>query len=368
MVVVISCSHFPDDERIYHKEIKTILEEGYFVKYFTFAESIIDINDKNIIHINYDKSEYSLRDYLKLVEDELMNDPPKVIHIHEPELFPLAIKLKKCFNTKIIYDVHEDYPSLIKTFSNWPEPIQWLKKTLWVMREKKYLSWVDEVILASPAIKNCDYGKQGFRPNIIGNFPETKLFPNTELDFNRNNILVYHGHLAPERGITELVESMEKVKVKVSDVILNLFGTFRTKEYEQVILEKINSLGLGENIFWHGQVAHHEIWQHLVKAKVGLIPFASNALTRIGTPTKLFEYMAAGCRIVASDLPPLKQFEVQALHLVKPGDVAQLAGAIIQALNDSTNSGLQENRNSIYSKYNWNFLTDSFISIYKEYL
>jgi len=58
LVVVISCSHFPDDERIYHKEIKTILEEGYFVKYFTFAESIIDINDKNIIHINYDKSEY----------------------------------------------------------------------------------------------------------------------------------------------------------------------------------------------------------------------------------------------------------------------------------------------------------------------
>ena len=55
MVVVISCSHFPDDERIYHKEINTILEEGYFVKYFTFAESIIDINDKNIIYINYEK-------------------------------------------------------------------------------------------------------------------------------------------------------------------------------------------------------------------------------------------------------------------------------------------------------------------------
>ena len=71
MVVVISCSHFSDDERIYHKEIKTIIEEGYFIKYFTFADSIIDINDKNIIHINYDKSEYSLRVYVDDFQCEL---------------------------------------------------------------------------------------------------------------------------------------------------------------------------------------------------------------------------------------------------------------------------------------------------------
>ena len=368
MIAVASCHHYADDERIFHRQVKLLIQENFEVQYFTRSNTELIDQDGLQLYKNFNPDLNKTDLYQKKLLNIYKQNPPKILHIHEPELLWLAKKTKEKYGTIIFYDVHEDYPSLIKTFSNWPEPIQWLKKTLWVMREKKYLSWVDEVILASPAIKNCDYGKQGFRPNIIGNFPETKLFPNTELDFNRNNILVYHGHLAPERGITELVESMEKVKVKVSDVILNLFGTFRTKEYEQVILEKINSLGLGENILWHGQVAHHEIWQHLVKAKVGLIPFASNALTRIGTPTKLFEYMAAGCRIVASDLPPLKQFEVQALHLVKPGDVAQLAGAIIQALNDSTNSGLQENRNSIYSKYNWNFLTDSFISIYKEYL
>ena len=164
MVVVISCSHFPDDERINHKEINTILEECYFVKNFTFAESIIDINDKNIIHINYDKSEYSLRDYLKLVDDELMNDPPKVIHIHEPELFPLAIKLKKRFNTKIIYDVHEDYPSMIDTFSRLNNPLRNIKIRYWKLKERRFLKYVDEIFIASPGVANSGFVDQGFSP------------------------------------------------------------------------------------------------------------------------------------------------------------------------------------------------------------
>jgi len=368
MIAVVSCHHYADDERIFHRQVKLLIQENFDVQYFTRSTTELIERDGLQLYKNFKPELNTTELYQKKLLNLFKKNPPKILHIHEPELLWLAKNAKEKFGTVIFYDVHEDYPSLINTFSNWPKPIQWLKKTLWIKREKKYLPWVDEVILASPAIINCNYDLQGFRPNIIENFPETKLFPNTKLEFNRNDILVYHGHLAPERGITELVESMQKVKAKAPDVILNLFGTFRTKEYKQVVLGKINSLGLGENILWHGQVAHREIWQHLVKAKVGLLPFPSNHLTRIGTPTKLFEYMAAGCRIVASDLPPLKQFEVQALHLVKPGSVGQLSEAIIHALNDKTNTGLQENRNSIYSKYNWNSLTENFLSMYEEYL
>src|SRR4029453_17817516 len=59
--------------------------------------------------------------------------------------------------------------------------------------------------------------------------------------------------------------------------------------------------------------------------------------THFTSPLKLFEYMAAGRAIVASDLPAIREVlrhEVNAL-LVTPGDSTALAGGIERLLADS---------------------------------
>ena len=119
MITVVSCSHYPDDERIYHKEIKTLSEKNLKINYFTLSESDIVLSNNNIVHKNYKKSKYSINEYINLVETEIKNTKTDIIHIHEPELFSLAINIKKLFNAKIVYDVHEDYLSMIYTFSRW---------------------------------------------------------------------------------------------------------------------------------------------------------------------------------------------------------------------------------------------------------
>ena len=127
MVAIISCSHFPDDERIYHREISALHEKRYVIKYFTLSDSKINLNQPGINHMNYDLSKVSLHKYLDLVEEDLVREPPKVVHIHEPELFSIAVKMKTLFNSKIIYDVHEDYISMIDTFSRLYWPLKTLK-------------------------------------------------------------------------------------------------------------------------------------------------------------------------------------------------------------------------------------------------
>ena len=101
MVAVISCSHFPDDERIYHREISALLEKNYVIKYFTLSSLKINLSQAGIYHKNYDLSKVTSDEYLECVKKDLIKEPPEVVHIHEPELFPVAVKMKKLFGTKI---------------------------------------------------------------------------------------------------------------------------------------------------------------------------------------------------------------------------------------------------------------------------
>ena len=75
----------------------------------------------------------------------------------------------------------------------------------------------------------------------------------------------------------------------------------------------------------------------LRQASVLVLPNQASAIsTRFTSPLKLFEYMAAGRAIVASDLPSIREVlndRVNAL-LVTPGDAHALAEAIRSLLSD----------------------------------
>jgi len=366
MIAVVSCLHYPDDERIYHREIKTLVKGEIHISYFSRSESNLDLSDQLISHINFQKSDFSIRAYKRELLRHFLENKPKILHIHEPELLPLAKMVKRLFDTKVIYDVHEDYPSLIQTFSRWGKLIRIFQEKIWLRKEKQFLSWVDEIILASPAIINSGYKENGFIPVVMENFPSGELIRMPDLSSERGNTIIYHGHLGPERGITELIKSMVTVSNTINDVTLSLFGSFRTRKYEEKTLTLIDQLNLHDHVKWYGHVPHEEIWNHLARNAIGVIPFIDNPLTNLGTPTKLFEFMAAGCRIVASDLPPMQRYEVDGLTLVKPGDVKSLADHLVKELTNETVIKLQVNQRKIVNEYNWEAISHRLVDVYKK--
>ena len=366
MICIVSCEHYPDDERIYHREIQTLVNNKIHITYFSRSESDIDLSDQFVSHINYQKSSFSTDAYQKDLLRIFSENRPMILHIHEPDLLPLAKMVKELFNTKVIYDVHEDYPSLIQTFSRWGKIIKNLNGKIWLRKEKQFLEYVDEIILASPAINNCGYIENGFIPIVLENFPSSTILPKVDFKSDRGNTIIYHGHIGPERGITELIESISMVAKRVNDVSLSLFGAFRTEQYKKNILLLIHQLGLNNHVEWHGHIPHREIWDQLAKNAIGVIPFLDNPLTRLGTPTKLFEFMAAGCRIVASDLKPMKRYDVDGLALVKPGNVVALADHLVKELNNKSVKELQINQRKIINEYNWESISIRLIKVYKK--
>ena len=149
---------------------------------------------------------------------------------------------------------------------------------------------------------------------------------------------------------------------------MSLFGGFRTSEYKYEVNKTIDSLGLRSYINLEDHILHRDIWEQLGKNMVGIIPFNDNPLTRINTPTKLFEFMAAGCQLVMPDLPPIKRFDIKGAKYFKAGDINGLANAIIDAINNINKEDIKYNQEKINSVYNWEANRYKLIKLYDRVL
>lgn len=365
MIVVVSCQHYPDDERIYHRQIKTLLKQNIFIRYYTRSESDLDLSEPGLKHINLSVN-LSVKSYSKQILRQLqVSEAPLFFHIHEPELLPLAKSVKQQFRATIIYDVHENLDAMYRTFSQRSKPVKetviFLKNT----NEKMHLKFIDRVVLANQPLENTVYDSRGFQPVVLENFPESKYISNVDNDGNRGSSIIYHGHLAPERGIGDLVAALPTVILEIPDVYLTLLGSFRTTEYERQIKRYISQNNLFDRVYVKDQIPYGDIWAILNKYAVGIIPFRDNPLTRHNTPTKLFEMMASGCRIVASDLPPIRNFVSDTVHWTTPGDISLLAAGIVKAFcSPNQPVWIEKNRNLIREKYNWESKIIEFMDLY----
>jgi glycosyltransferase involved in cell wall biosynthesis len=74
-----------------------------------------------------------------------------------------------------------------------------------------------------------------------------------------------------------------------------------------------------KNIVVRPSVDRREVAGITRAANVCLIPHESNLLTQAMSPLKLYEYLAAGRPVVATDLPPLREISDR-ISLVRPGE------------------------------------------------
>jgi glycosyltransferase involved in cell wall biosynthesis len=146
-------------------------------------------------------------------------------------------------------------------------------------------------------------------------------------------VVAYAGHLYAWKGVDVLLEALARV-AKARGLIVG----GHAKEPDLGRLKALAArLGIADRITFTGMVEPARVARFLRQADVLGLPNPASAIsTRFTSPLKLFEYMAAGRPIVASDLPSIREVlhhEVDAL-LVPPGDPAALAAAIERLITD----------------------------------
>jgi len=152
-------------------------------------------------------------------------------------------------------------------------------------------------------------------------------------------VVMYVGSFQKWKGINCLVEAINELKVifrQTQDINVKLVLVGSGPEEKNLRL-KVDELGLRDEVVFTGFVERNKISELMAAADVLILPnSAQEDISRLYTsPLKMFEYMAAGRPIVASDLPSIREvLSEETVILVEPDNAEALAEGIREVLED----------------------------------
>lgn len=290
---------------------------------------------------------------------------PEIVHFHDPELIPLGMFLKM-IGYKVIYDVHEDVPRQILS-KQW---LPWIirKPVAWVVSGVEWISAriFDAIVPATPKIADRF---PAIKTVMIQNFPiATELLLADPIPYiERPLSFVYAGVIAAIRGAVEMVRAFESL-ADIPAARLDLAGSFSPDGF----VDTLRALPGWTSVNYHGEVSRQQVARLLGSARAGLVLHHPVPNEVDAQPIKMFEYMAVGLPVIASDFAPLRRIidGVGCGLIVDPLNPKAIEEAIRWILDNPTEAEAmgQRGRQAVERTYNWDTEAKKIIGLYNKLL
>lgn len=354
--------HPNKDIRIFYKECVTLADNGYEVVLIAPGEDRVEKNIQ-IKGIGMSGSN-RLRRMLfmgRKVYKLALKENADVYHFHDPELLPYGLKLKKK-GKKVIYDSHEDVPRQILAKYWIPSKLRKAVSKIYEKYEKKVAKRLDCVVTVTEHIAGI-FKNYHCKVVVVKNFPllndiQCKLDDYEE----RGNVICYAGGVTEQRGITTLIKAISGLDVK-----LNIAGSL-SEEYK----EKLMSLPGWDKVNYVGYLDREGISKLYNRSCVGLVTLKDTPNHRYSLPIKMFEYMAAGIPVIASNFPVWAEVieEVQCGLCVDPNNESDIAAAIQNLLSRPKEAKImgKNGRKAVCEKFSWENEAKKLLNLYQKVL
>lgn len=174
-------------------------------------------------------------------------------------------------------------------------------------------------------------------------------------------IVLYAGHLYPRKGADTLASAaalLPDIQFVFVGGASNDIAAFKEK------------WGSAANIKIIGHIPHEKIPFYLRAADVLVLPNSEKDedAARFTSPLKLFEYMASGTPIVASNVPAVREvLDDRSACLVVPDDSAELAHGIEKTLTHPEESSARAKRAlGLSSNYTWEKRAETILALVRQ--
>lgn len=349
-VAHLTSAHPRDDIRVFLKECRSLARHGHEVA-LVVADGRGDEVSDGVAIVDVGRSRGRLdrmfqatrRVYRKAVAMDA-----DVYHLHDPELLPVGLRLKRR-GKKVVFDAHEDVPKQLLG-KHYLHPVARRVLSWGFARFERFAcSRFDGVVTATPYIRD-KFARINPRSVDINNFPMIGELEAAVSWRDKAEEVCYVGSIAQIRGVKELVRAMESTRTPVR---LNLVGGFAEAQVEAEVMTypgwgKVNALGVQD------RQGVREVLGRSVAGVVTLHPII-NYLDAL--PIKMFEYMSAGIPVIASDFDLWRTIveESKCGLCVDPMNPAAIASAIDYLVSHRAEAEkMGENgRQAVLSRYNW---------------
>lgn len=362
VILHASSVHSPGDNRIFHKECVSLKNRNVEVHYVGQRAGQVSSNQGVHMHSIPATSSRPARVFYgwKVILKTALRVRPNIVHLHDPELVPLGILLK-LLRFKVVYDAHEDFEAQLSDKDYFPRPMEGILR--WVA---KLFDWItatlfDGTVFANPQIT---HRHRDSKTCLVRNFPDLSLWtdyvprPSTDA-----RVVVYVGLLHPMRGIESMIDAVGILN-RSYPTKLRLIGRIDETDYLNELKQKEGWQHVETIAF----ATDYELPKLILGANVGIVISRKTKNYLSNYPTKLFEYMAAGLPVVASDIEGWRSIVGDHAYVtfVDPADLSAVVSALHSYLADPVSAsrfGLSAQQ-AVAQQFSWNSEADKLYQFY----
>lgn len=287
---------------------------------------------------------------------------PSVVHCHDTLYLPIAIIIKWCCKSYLIYDAHElesdkaGQSKMLSKFTLLIEKISWKHIDFLISVSPSIILWYKENLgmKQSELIMNAPILNHSIQVEYKTNYLRHKFgIPDSE------KVFLYLGIISQKGRGVELYLDVFKRKDITSHIVFIGYGDYsdEIKKSEQKY----------PNIHYHEAVPHNQVVEVSKSADVGLCMLEPVSLSDYySLPNKLFEYAFSGLYVLASDFPDIREIvDKFSLGICSGSNIEEIYKSI-SSLEGSEKLDVNLDVDRLYP-LSWSHQEEKLLAVYKTF-
>ncbi len=297
-----------------------------------------------------------------------------VHHGHDVKGLVAAVAAAKGTPALVVYDSHELYPESGLHARQGPFARWWLRSL-----ERRLARHAVALVTVNRTLEAILRNNLGItRSIVVHNAPPRWIPPDPAPDLLRERlhlppearIALYHGGFAPDRGLEQLADAVLEPGMEAVHAVFLGFGS-EQKNLERMAVDP----RFGGRVHVVDAVSPDDLAAWVASADVAVMCIQPSTLNhRSSTPNKLFEALASGVPVVASDFDEMRAIvlgnpEGPLGEVCRPTDVDDIARAIrrIVELPPSDLAALRACcLRAAHERWNWETESARLVALYEE--
>lgn len=366
-VAHLTSAHPRFDTRIFWKECCSLQKAGFQVS-LVVADGLGDEEREKIRIFSVDKRKSRIRRILtatKAIYDRALRLDCDIYHLHDPELLPVGLRLAKKGKC-VIYDAHEDFSVQLRSKSYGNKVLLRILSAIAARYEAYVFKRLRAIVAATPTIREK---VRNYNANVVTvhNFPLLSEFDNVEskvasMSSSAVNYC-YVGGIGKKRGIIEALTALEYCPENTKLILAGACSS-------ELLMEEVKQMPQWRRVDFRGFLNRQDVANVYRDSIAGLVALHPIPNYLEALPVKMFEYMAAGIPVIASDIPLWKRIvENESCGICvdpySPKAIGEAVSYLIEHPHEAEKMG-NNGRNAVFDRYNWNVEESQLVNLYRE--